>query len=202
MNKKQHIKTIDQLIHDDAFILWCLFPTEKLEQVWIDDYLTLYPEERENIEKAKQMVRLLKLNNSKLSSFEKDSLKKNITRDLEKRRKSRQIRLIWQYAAACILIVCTLGSLYLINKENVFQGGEALSLVDEIPPQKRFAPGKKLRIGKGLRQIIVSSRRETHGFIGILGAGCQKQDRHHGFFADLRTGGETGAAGHHHIQYH
>jgi len=132
MNKKQHIKTIDQLIHDDAFILWCLFPTEKLEQVWIDDYLTLYPEERENIEKAKQMVRLLKLNNSKLSSFEKDSLKKNITRDLEKRRKSRQIRLIWQYAAACILIVCTLGSLYLINKENVFQGGEALSLVDEI----------------------------------------------------------------------
>ena len=78
------------------------------------------------------MVRLLKLNNSKLSSFEKDSLKKNITRDLEKRRKSRQIRLIWQYAAACILIVCTLGSLYLINKENVFQGGEALSLVDEI----------------------------------------------------------------------
>ena len=88
MNKKQHIKTIDQLIHDDSFILWCLFPTEKLEQVWIDDYLTLYPEERENIEKAKQMVRLLKLNNSKLSSFEKDSLKKNITKDLEKRGKS------------------------------------------------------------------------------------------------------------------
>ena len=51
MNKKQHIKTVDQLIHDDSFILWCLFPTEESEQVWIDDYLTLYPEEKENIEK-------------------------------------------------------------------------------------------------------------------------------------------------------
>ena len=49
MNKKQHIKTVDQLIHDDSFILWCLFPTEESEQVWIDDYLTLYAEEKENI---------------------------------------------------------------------------------------------------------------------------------------------------------
>ena len=132
MNKIQHIKTVDQLIHDDSFILWCLFPTEESEQVWIDDYLTLYPEEKENIEKARQMVRSLKLNNRKLSPIEKESLKENIINDLRKFRKPKRMRLTWQYAAACILIICTLGSLFLITKENLFQERDILSLVDDI----------------------------------------------------------------------
>ncbi len=132
MNKKQHIKTVDQLIHDDFFILWCLFPTEESEQVWIDDYLTLYPEEKENIEKARQMVRSLKLNNRKLSPIEKESLKENIINDLRKFRKPKRMRLTWQYAAACILIICTLGSLFLITKENLFQERDILSLVDDV----------------------------------------------------------------------
>ena len=132
MNKIQHIKTVDQLIHDDSFILWCLFPTEELEQVWIDDYLTLYPEEKENIEKARQMVRSLKLNNRKLSPIEKESLKENIINDLRKFRKPKRMRLTWQYAAACILIICILGSLFLITKENLFQERDILSLVDDI----------------------------------------------------------------------
>ena len=132
MNKIQHIKTVDQLIHDDSFILWSLFPTEELEQVWIDDYLTLYPEEKENIEKARQMVRSLKLNNRKLSPIEKESLKENIINDLRKFRKPKRMRLTWQYAAACILIICTLGSLFLITKENLFQERDVLSLVDDV----------------------------------------------------------------------
>ena len=132
MNKKQHIKTVDQLIHDDFFILWCLFPTEESEQVWIDDYLTLYPGEKENIEKARQMVRSLKLNNRKLSPIEKESLKENIINDLRKFRKPKRMRLTWQYAAACILIICTLGSLFLITKENLFQERDILSLVDDV----------------------------------------------------------------------
>ncbi len=132
MNKKQHIKTVDQLIHDDFFILWCLFPTEESEQVWIDDYLTLYPEEKENIEKARQMVRSLKLNNRKLSPIEKESLKENIINNLRKFRKPKRMRLTWQYAAACILIICTLGSLFLITKENLFQERDILSLVDDV----------------------------------------------------------------------
>lgn len=132
MNKKQHMKTVDQLIHDDFFILWCLFPTEESEQVWIDDYLTLYPEEKENIEKARQMVRSLKLNNRKLSPIEKESLKENIINDLRKFRKPKRMRLTWQYAAACILIICTLGSLFLITKENLFQERDILSLVDDV----------------------------------------------------------------------
>ena len=132
MNKKQHIKTVDQLIHDDFFILRCLFPTEESEQVRLDDYLPLYPEEKENIEKARQMVRSLKLNNRKLSPIEKESLKENIINDLRKFRKPKRMRLTWQYAAACILIICTLGSLFLITKENLFQERDILSLVDDV----------------------------------------------------------------------
>ena len=42
------------------------------------------------------------------------------------------MRLTWQYAAACILIICTLGSLFLITKENLFQERDVLSLVDDV----------------------------------------------------------------------
>lgn len=130
MDKIQHKLNIDQLIHDDSFILWSLLPADDLEQTWIRDYLILYPEEKENIERAREMVRSLKFNNQRLSTTEKESLKRTIKNDLIKRQKSKKIRLIWQYAAACILCISILGSLYLINQESTLRNNENPFLTD------------------------------------------------------------------------
>lgn len=124
MDKIQHKLNIDQLIQDDSFILWSLLPADDLEQTWIRDYLILYPEEKENIERARDKVRSLKFNRQRLSSIEKDSLKQTIKKDLIKRQKSKKIRLIWQYAAACILCISILGSLYLMNEESTLRNDE------------------------------------------------------------------------------
>ncbi|MDR2970243.1 MAG: FecR domain-containing protein [Tannerellaceae bacterium] len=132
MNKIQPLKTVDQLIRDDSFILWCLFPAEKSGQRWIEDYLALYPQEKETIEKAGQLVRSLKLNNRNLSSTEKECLKRSIINDLRKSGKSKRVRQRWQYAAACISFICALGSLYLINKENPFRAGNRLPVEDVV----------------------------------------------------------------------
>lgn len=124
MDKIQHKLNVEQLIHDDSFILWSLLPADDAEQTWIRDYLILYPEEKENIERAREMVRSLKLNNQRLSTAEKESLKRTIKNDLIKRKKSKKIRLIWQSAAACILCISILGSLYLINEKSTFRNDE------------------------------------------------------------------------------
>lgn len=109
-------KTVKELIHDSLFLQWCLAPTEELDAMW-DNYLKIYPGEKENLEKAKKIVCSVKLNSFALSATDKQSLKQSIVNDLIKRKKARKIRLAWQLtAAACLLIFCLSGGYWLMQK--------------------------------------------------------------------------------------
>lgn len=111
MDEKRHKKTVEELVHDDSFILCCLFPEETGAMTWIDDYLASFPDEKEHIEQARQRVRSIKLNRWRLTAAEKDSLRSSIAEDRKIRRKAKRIRLAWQSAAAaCLLAACMLGS--------------------------------------------------------------------------------------------
>lgn len=113
MEELRHRKNIDQLLHDKSFILWCLFPTEESDKQWKENYLSLYPEEAETLMLAREKVCRLKFNHVRLAFAEKTALKKRILDNYEKHRKPKYIRLSWLFAAACLLIFCFLGSLYL-----------------------------------------------------------------------------------------
>ena len=54
MEEQQHKKTADQLIHDNSFIIWCLCPTKESDKQWIENYLSVYPEEAETLKQAKE----------------------------------------------------------------------------------------------------------------------------------------------------
>lgn len=118
MEKHDLKKTIDQWIHDDRFILWSLLPSENKEDTRIDEYLALYPEEKENLEKARQIVRSLKLSSMEISADDRKALGKRIATNWEKRRQPGQHRLLWRYAAACLLAIGSLlTSFYLMNEK-------------------------------------------------------------------------------------
>lgn len=117
MEKPQHKKSIDQLLHDNSFILWCLFPTEESNKQWEDNYLSLYPEETETLKLAKEKICRLKFNHVQLAATEKNALKQRILDNYEKRRKTKYIKWCWLSAAACLLILCVLRSLYLQYQE-------------------------------------------------------------------------------------
>ena len=53
-------KTEEELIHDKTFILWCLFPTQELNEFY-QDYLKLYPEDEALLLSARNKVRKLRL---------------------------------------------------------------------------------------------------------------------------------------------
>lgn len=155
MEELRHRKNIDQLLHDKSFILWCLFPTEESDKQWKENYLSLYPEEAETLMLAREKVCRLKFNHVQLAFAEKTALKKRILDNYEKHRKPKYIRLSWLFAAACLLIFCFLGSLYLQYQEvsNVELSTSVLVDVKVDPEQKEV----ELHLSKEKIQVTDNS---------------------------------------------
>ena len=65
-----------ELLKNDRFILWVLFPNEELDTFW-RHYIQCYPEEKETLEKAKADFKKIKLNAFQLSDIEKRRLIQN-----------------------------------------------------------------------------------------------------------------------------
>lgn len=103
-------KTEDELIHDKTFILWCLFPTQGLNEFY-QDYLKLYPEDEAMLLSARNKVRKLRLSTrgTTMTSIEHDVLKNRIQQEIAKRQKRQLFLRVSYLAAACILL------LFLVN---------------------------------------------------------------------------------------
>ena len=68
-----------ELLKNDRFILWVLFPNEELDTFW-RHYTQCYPEEKETLEKAKADFKKIKLNAFQLSDIEKRRLIQSVKR--------------------------------------------------------------------------------------------------------------------------
>ena len=99
-------KTEDELIHDKTFILWCLFPTQELNEFY-QDYLKLYPEDEALLLSARNKVRKLRLSTrgTAMTSIEHDVLRNRIQQGIAKRQKRQLFLRISYLAAACILLL-------------------------------------------------------------------------------------------------
>lgn len=99
-------KTEDELIHDKTFILWCLFPTQELNEFY-QDYLKLYPEDEALLLSARNKVKKLRLSTrgTAMTSIEHDVLKNRIQQGIAKRQKRQLFLRISYLAAACILLL-------------------------------------------------------------------------------------------------
>lgn len=137
MDHLPHKKSADELVHDNSFILWCLFPSEELDKQWRKDYLAIFPEEAETIRKAQEQVSHLKFNHIKLSQEEKNTLEKRISADYEKRNKAKRFKLVWKWAAACVIAIVLTGSLYgLFGKEESRKEEVFLTNIELDPEQE------------------------------------------------------------------
>ena len=137
VEKLRHRKNIDQLLHDKSFILWCLFPTEESDKQWKEDYLSLYPEEAETLEQAKEKICRLQFNHTRLTLAEKKALKQRVLDSYDKQRKFRIIRFGWLSAAACLLLLCLLGPLYLQFREESETESATMLLADvKVDPEQ------------------------------------------------------------------
>ena len=117
--------------------------------------MSLYPEEAETLMLAREKVCRLKFNHVRLAFAEKTALKKRILDNYEKHRKPKYIRLSWLSAAACLLIFCFLGSLYLQYQEvsNVELSTSVLADVKVDPEQKEV----ELHLSKEKIQVTDNS---------------------------------------------
>lgn len=101
-------KTEKELIHEDLFILWCLCPTEESDAYW-NGYLDAFPEEKLTVRHAKEVVCSARMNRYSLSPDEKESLKLRIKQNAVKHKQAKRRYLFWQYAAACVVLLCSIG---------------------------------------------------------------------------------------------
>ena len=115
MENNRHIIEVEKFIQDRSFILWCLSPDEVSDRIWAD-YAQKHPDEKEKIQRAKEIVCSALLNSYKLSAHDKMKLKKRIDQDHKSRKVRKQRFFILRLAAACLLILC-IGLYYYFEQE-------------------------------------------------------------------------------------
>lgn len=97
---------IERLASDEKFQAWVLHPTSELEQYW-DNWLKRNPEQQESLQKARQIVRLMRIEKEMPPQGLKAAVWKNIHDDTLPQ--SRSVRLpivqqLWKVAAVLILL--------------------------------------------------------------------------------------------------
>lgn len=115
MNQDKITDSIKELLHDSRFVLWCLSPTEELD-IWWRNWVEKYPEKEESVHKAKEIILSVKLNKYSLTHADSMKLHSRIQGSMIIRKKTQHKRIYWNSAAACIALLCVLGSLFILEK--------------------------------------------------------------------------------------
>jgi hypothetical protein len=76
----------NRLLQNKSFIRWRLFPSEE-DRIYWEAFIKANPEQREEIDEAIRIIKLIKLNTQKLSPEEKQNIFKLIQCEIEKRRR-------------------------------------------------------------------------------------------------------------------
>lgn len=91
-------------LKDKKFIEWKLLPSDRLELFW-NEYLKKYPEEKTNIVLAEERLRALYSAKSQLSVSEKDVYMRKLEESLRSYSRKRTIRKYVYIAAACLSLL-------------------------------------------------------------------------------------------------
>ncbi len=114
------MEKISQYLEDKKFIQWVFRPNEELE-LWWQSYKTDNPNEKRNIQKAKNIIQSLETNNKNLSEKEKIQLFSRILKQTEHREQGekRKIRFreFLKYAAVAVIFFAV-GALLFHKKDN------------------------------------------------------------------------------------
>ncbi len=103
-------------LKDKKFIEWKLLPSDRLELFW-NEYLKKYPEEKTNIVLAEERLRALYSAKSQLSVSEKDVYMRKLEESLRSYSRKRTIRKYVYIAAACLSLLL-ISVLYFNNESS------------------------------------------------------------------------------------
>ena len=152
------MKKITSYIDDDSFLDWVLQPNSKSNIYW-NSYLLEFPEEKNNIDTLREIIFVLKTEDTKLTSIEKEKilnelLKKTNTSSKPYKNPFR-IKKLLKYAAIFITLISIGG--YLINNfgntnKYSFENFESFQL-DSITETQLITGVKK--------QVIINKNQST-----------------------------------------
>ncbi len=155
--KKYSGYSVDELLHDHEFVLIVLGMTSKEE--W-DEFLQSNHESKDNILKAKKIIRLFIVQDGKLDDAKKSQLWENISRyniEVSGNNKLFRIRALVKIAASLLIILSIGGLLYLNLKplKNQYQFSEISNDSKSKNPLLVLSNGKKVDLQKTESKITV-----------------------------------------------
>ena len=99
---------VKKWLQDEEFVLWCLLPTSESDE-WQQNYSDSHPEEYEARQEARKIILSVRLNPVSRSSEETAALWHRIENSLRRKDFRRRMITFTRYAAASVLILCTIG---------------------------------------------------------------------------------------------
>lgn len=116
MDKKYISATVRQLLHDPDFVLWCMMPTDVLDEQW-SRWINEHPECESDINEARIILQSVRLNDTPIPADKSGQLWSRLQRSIIERKKRRRLQII-RYAAACaVALVLGIGGFELFDKD-------------------------------------------------------------------------------------
>lgn len=103
MSEKKISEITHRLLHDQSFIMWCMIPSEELDDIWYS-WLEKHPEEQPAVDQARTILKSIRLNDFSVPTDKSEQLWARLQVSMQKKRTGKRLRYI-RYAAACAAVL-------------------------------------------------------------------------------------------------
>ena len=73
MSEKKISEITHRLLHDQSFIMWCMIPSEELDDIWYS-WLEKHPEEQPAVDQARTILKSIRLNDFSVPTDKSEQL--------------------------------------------------------------------------------------------------------------------------------
>lgn len=112
MVDKKISQPIKELLHDPDFVMWCMMPTEELDNKW-RQWVKLHPEMSSEFRQAQTILKFARLNEHKVPDDKSEELWTRLQQSVKRKERKRNMFFV-RYAAASVVLLLLSVSVFLV----------------------------------------------------------------------------------------
>ena len=112
MVDKKISQPIKELLHDPDFVMWCMMPTEELDNKW-RQWEKLHPEMSSEFRQAHTILKFARLNEHKVPDDKSEELWTRLQQSVKRKERKRNMFFV-RYAAASVVLLLLSVSVFLV----------------------------------------------------------------------------------------
>lgn len=118
MVDKKISQPIKELLHDPDFVMWCMMPTEELDNKW-RQWEKLHPEMSSEFRQAQTILKFARLNEHKVPDDKSEELWTRLQQSVKRKERKRNMFFVRYAAASVVLLLLSVSVFLVLNRGGV-----------------------------------------------------------------------------------